>query len=185
MSILTVPVLCAVWLVLPSANEHFFNGKWAPALILIPFLFLRMVPGLATTPLGPLIMVQRGGYSFARANMFWTLAEILGALVCVLVLGPTGLAWSSASVVWLGLWIMVNSLEIDAVGLSKDVASELFRRPSLIFSSSTALVIALFMKSTPLYSGKFAVILIISGVMVLCSYLLEPEVRGFLLNEKV
>jgi O-antigen/teichoic acid export membrane protein len=180
LAILTVPVLCGVWLILPTVNSHFFQGKWQPALALVPLLFLRMIPGMATTPVGPLIMVHRGGFSYALANLLWTFAEILVGLALIRAVGPTGLAWSYALLVWLGLWLMVNSLRDSTSSLMRDLVEEITLRPSLLFA--VFLTVCLTLASRFLHQPPSGSILIywLAGILILSSYLLAPELRGFL-----
>ena len=111
-------------------DSHFFHGKWEPALALIPFLFFRMIAGMATTPIGPLIVVQRGGAVFAKSNFQWTLAEAACAFAFLKLLGPTGLAWSYALVVWFGLWLLLVSLRQKTGSLAKERVNARVLRPS-------------------------------------------------------
>jgi O-antigen/teichoic acid export membrane protein len=184
LAILTLPVLCGVWLVLPTVDNQFFHGKWHQALLLIPFLFLRMVPGLATTPLGPLIMVQKGGRAFARVSALWTAAEIGGACLFLYFVGPTGLAWSYAIMVWLGLWLMVRSLGRSSFDLAAQLTQELWKRPSLLFAVSAALVLAAVTKNATVVVYNPQVIIAAACVLILFSYVLEPELRRFLVHAK-
>jgi len=184
LTILTVPVLCGVWLSLPAINAHFFHDKWAPALTLIPLLFLRMVPGVATTPLGPLIMVNRGGREFALANFLWTMAEIGGGLLLLALVGPTGLAWSYAIVVWPGLWIMLNSLRNRTTPLTLEVTREMLKRPSVIFAFSTVCVLTVASKIASVSTINAWMTYLVSLLLILGSYVLEPDLRRLLVHEK-
>jgi len=182
LTMLTVPVLCGVLLILPDVNSHFFQGKWQPALGLVPLLFLRMIPGMATTPVGPLIMVHRSGSAFAITNLLWTLAEVIGGITLAWVLGPTGLAWSYALVVWLGLWLMLASLRRSTAGLAWDLVKEIGMRPSLLLAVGVTVSVSLIPGlSRQLVAGPWLIYWVVGGV-VLCSYLIEPELRGFLVH---
>jgi len=185
LTILTAPVLCGVWLILPVVNASFFHGKWASALVLIPFLFFRMLPGLATTPLGPLIMVHCGGRTYARVVSRWTIAEFGCATLCIALFGPTGLAWSYALMVWVGLWLMLSALGETKYGLAKQLIDQIFGRPGLYFAAAAVCALALFLRNTNSpystnvwFLGSFA-----CGV-VIGSYLLEPDVRRLIRDEK-
>jgi O-antigen/teichoic acid export membrane protein len=179
LTMLTVPVLCGVWLILPAIDSHFFHGKWQPALVLVPLLFIRMIAGIATTPLGPLIIVHRGGAAFGIANSLWAAAEVLGACVFIRVLGPTGLAWSYATVVWIGLWLLMIALRRDTTSLMKDLARDVLLRPSAAWAFSLTLGFSLFARAdVPGFNGWPAYFC--SFLLILSSYLLEPELRGFL-----
>ncbi len=184
LTILTVPVLCGVWLSLPSINHFFLHDKWQPALVLVPLLFLRMIPGVATTPLSPLVMVNRGGSAFARASVLWTVAEIAGGIILLLVLGPTGLAWSYAIVVWLGLWIMLSSLQGDTMPLTKQLTREVFERPSFIFAVSAVCVLSVGARIAPMHGIDPRLIYMTSLLVILCAYLLEQDFRRFFVHEK-
>lgn len=184
LTMLTVPVLCGMWLILPALNRSFFNGKWGPALALIPFLFFRMIAGMATTPLGPLIMVQRGGPVFAKANLQWTIAEAACAFVLLRLLGPTGLAWSYALVVWFGLWILLVSLRQKTGSLTKELFKGLALRPSVLSALFVTAGAILFSKVFRLPISNVWPALCVAGVLVVCSYAVEPELRGFVFHGK-
>jgi O-antigen/teichoic acid export membrane protein len=184
LTMLTVPILCGVWLILPSVDPHFFQGKWQPALALIPLLFVRMIPGLATTPMGPLLMVERKAFVFARANFIWTVAELIVAIALLRLLGPVGLAWSYCVVVWIGLGITLHSLGHPTTVLVRDVAAELFARPSVIFAVLGLLAVAGAIRFAQLPMHASSVAYSVSLLLVICSYLLEPDLRQFLIHEK-
>ncbi len=179
--VLTGPVLCGVWLLLPALNAHLFHGRWTAALALIPFLFLRMLPGLATTPLGPLIMVHCGGYIYARTAVLWTLAETLGAALCIALVGPTGLAWSYAVIVWLGLWLMISALGPSIPSLGRQLAQQLVKRPSLYFAGTAVAFLGLLSKNIgPVYATNVWFFGVLAAVVVSVAYLLEPDIRAFM-----
>jgi O-antigen/teichoic acid export membrane protein len=184
LAMLTVPVLCGVWLILPTVNANFFHGKWQPAVALAPLLFLRMVPGLATTPLGPLLMVERMGFVFARANFLWTVSELIVAVILLRALGPGGLAWSYLLVVWLGLGIMLRSLGHRTIALLRDLAEEVAGRPSVVFAVLGLLAIAGAIGFARLHLFASSVAYTLSVLLIVCSYLLEPDFRRFLVHEK-
>jgi O-antigen/teichoic acid export membrane protein len=181
---LTVPVLCGVWLILPTINTHFFRGKWQPAMAIVPLLFLRMVPGIASTPIGPLIMVQRGGRSFAKVSVMWTLAEIAGASLLLFALGPIGLAWSCVVMVWVGLWIMLTALGQNSLDLGKQLTAGLLRHPSFAFLVPATLVLSVVGRSRPLQEVSPMVPVIVACLLVAASILLEPNFRRLLTREK-
>jgi O-antigen/teichoic acid export membrane protein len=182
LTMLTVPVLCGVWLILPTVNSNFFQGKWRPALALVPLLFLRMIPGMATTPLGPLIMVHRGGAAFGVANLLWTLLEVIGACTLVSALGPSGLAWSYAFVVWIGLWLLMASLHRNTGRLMKNLAREIVVRPSVICAACATVAVTLLARTFHLPVRESWLVYAVASAVILGSYLLEPELRGFLIH---
>jgi O-antigen/teichoic acid export membrane protein len=184
LTMLTVPVLCGMWLILPAMDTHFFHGKWEPALALIPFLFFRMIAGMATTPIGPLIIVQRGGAVFAKSNFQWTLAEAAGAFVLLKLLGPTGLGWSYAFVVWFGLWILLVSLRQKTGSLVKELVKGLVLRPSVLSALCVTAGAILVSKVSRFPISNMWPALFVAGVLVVCSYAVEPELRGYLFHGK-
>jgi O-antigen/teichoic acid export membrane protein len=185
LTILTGPVLCGIWIVLPVLNMCLFHGKWAGALILIPPLFLRMLPGLATTPIGPLLIVHRGGGVYARVVGMWTLIEIAGALLFITLLGPQGLAWSYGCMVWFGLWLMLAAMGQNRHELAKQLARQIFRRPGLVFAVTAAIAFTLLLKTAKLGSPQNLVVVgSVASAVIVGSYLLEPDVRRIMLHEK-
>jgi hypothetical protein len=144
-----------------------------------------MLPGLATTPLGPLILVHCGGCIYARVVSAWTLAEIVGAVLCVALLGPVGLAWSYAFMVWVGLWLMLAALGQTKHSLAMELMGQVFIRPSLYFATASVISLALLLKNTTLvYSNNLLFLGLLASTVVLTSYLLEPDVRQFIKHEE-
>lgn len=184
LTMLTVPMLCAAWLILPRVDAILFKGKWEPALLLIPFLFLRMLAGMATTPLGPLVIVQKGGATFAKANLLWTAAESASAYLCLKLIGPLGLAWSYAIVVWVGLFLLVAALGNQTASLLVRLLKEVIRRPSLIVSLSITMCITLALRGFALSFSSIWPVLVAAGLVIVTSYAAENELRGFLAYAK-
>jgi O-antigen/teichoic acid export membrane protein len=182
LTMLTVPMLFGVWLVLPILNSHFFHGKWQPALALIPLLFARMIPGMATTPLGPLVMVQKGGATFGVMNLRWTLVEVVAAVLFVWTLGPAGLAWSYALVVWVGLWLLIGALSRNTGMLASDLARQIVIRPSVICATLTTAIVVSIAKAFHFPAVGSSLIYALAAFVILSSYLFEPELRGFLVH---
>jgi O-antigen/teichoic acid export membrane protein len=181
LTILTVPVMTAALLTLPSINAHLFHDKWLPALAILPLILLRMLPGLATTPVGALLMVSRGGRALAAALTTWTVLEIAGGVVLSLVVGPTGLAWSYALVVWAGLFVLVRALRVRPQRLLADTARAILGRPSL----AIAVVLAGLLIATLAAAGKLAALPVVfvvlpAAAIVAAAYLSERDVRRYL-----
>lgn len=173
---LAVPMLCAVWLVLPSIDSKFFQGKWQPAMVLIPLFFVRMIPGMATTPLGPLLIVHRGGLAYGLANLGWTLAEAIAAGAFLYVLGPMGLAWSYAVVVWFGLLLMMLSLNRRSATLIRDVIQDALFRPSALCAvCATAAIIAPWRLRS--VTPQSWMVYVAAVIVILTSYLTDPDLR--------
>jgi O-antigen/teichoic acid export membrane protein len=181
LTILMAPVLVAMLLVLPGIDDHFFAGKWRVAITVLPLLFARMLPALATTPVGSLLMVDRGGRVFALANIWWAAAEFAGALLLLNLFGPTGLAWSYAVVVWLGLAIFLWSLGPHVGTLVRETLRALLGRPSLVIAAALtgAYVVAL--------AGRFdaarhyLIPLLVSAAVLVIAYLSERELRAYMI----
>jgi len=176
----TAPLLFAGLLVVPGINETFFGGKWSPTLPLLPFLFFRMIIGMAITPIATLIPVQFGGEKFARFSSIWTVIEIFTALVLIAVCGPNGLAYSSAVSVLFGLYIGVKLLhEGKALYAYKIVMKSIWLSPSLIISAILSILVILCFKllinGTLLQSlsNNLSLSVIVSSVIIIISYLTE------------
>jgi O-antigen/teichoic acid export membrane protein len=135
---LTVPVLAAVWLLAPAADAAWFEGRWQPAVALLALIFARMLPGIGTSPLGSLVLVERGAAALMRANIAWTAIELAGALVACLLLGPTGLAWSYAILVWAGFAILLAGLPNAGSGATREALGAILNRPALWVSVAGA-----------------------------------------------
>ena len=97
-----------------------------------------MLPSLATTPLGPLVLAQRDSRAYAVANAWWTGGEVVVAVIMLWLYGPIGLAWSYALMAWWGVAAYVRNLPLPArfVGL----LPPLLFRPSLWMAVALVLV---------------------------------------------
>lgn len=181
LTILTAPVMMAALLVLPTVNARLFHGKWQPALAILPLILLRMLPGLATTPVGALVMVHRGGRALAAALGGWTLLEVAAGLALSLLLGPAGLAWSYAAVVWLGLFVLVRALGVPSRPLLADTAKAILGRPSLVIAVLVAgLLIAALSMAGKIAALPYALVLPPAAAIVAAAYLSERDVRRYL-----
>ena len=181
LTILTAPMMMAALLVLPTVNAHLFHGKWGPALAILPLILLRMLPGLATTPVGALVMVHRGGRALAAALISWTALELVGGIALSLLVGTTGLAWSYAFVVWIGLFVLVRALGVHPGRLLADTAKAILGRPSLVIAVLVAglLIVALTMAGK-IAALPYALALAPAVAIVGAAYLSERDVRRFL-----
>lgn len=129
LTIVTAPPLVFLTDLASAANEALFNSKWTVALGLLPFLVVRMLPSLATTPLGSLVLADRGARAYAVANAWWTGGEVIVAALMLWLFGPLGLAWSYAFMAWLGVAAFVHQLAAPA--RFTDLLRPLLFRPSL------------------------------------------------------
>lgn len=107
---LTVPILIAALIVVPVADAILFSGKWHEGLILLPYLFARMLPGISCTPVGTLLLVERGAYIYARGLWAWTIIEALFFFIAARFLGPVVASVAYAATAWVGLMNFIVQL---------------------------------------------------------------------------
>ncbi|HEX8553564.1 MAG TPA: oligosaccharide flippase family protein [Sphingomonas sp.] len=177
------PVLIAVWLVTPAFDILLFDGKWSPALALLPWLLLRMMPGIATTILYPLVFVQFGPRWLAAVSSGWTAIEIGAALLALWVFGPAGLAYSYALCVWLGVMLMAIKIrdrpDFSMPGLWWIVMGN---RPSIAAFLAGLVIMAMAYPAAGANAWGAAVLLLATGTTVLLAYLLDDTLRAKLLD---
>jgi O-antigen/teichoic acid export membrane protein len=147
LAILTIPPLVCLVFVAPLVNELLFKNQWSAAILLLPFLIARMIPSLATTTLGTLLLTQRGAKSYAFANIQWALAELVMALAFLALVGHLGLAYSYSVMAWFGLFLLVRGLGGQADW--KTVIWSILARPSMwIAIGATAALVFLESEAT-------------------------------------
>jgi O-antigen/teichoic acid export membrane protein len=129
LTIFTAPPLVFLTDIAGAVNAALFGSKWTVALGLLPFMVVRMLPSLATTPLGSLVLADRGARAYALANALWTGGEVIVAALMLWLYGPIGLAWSMAFMAWLGVASFVHQLAAPARFAS--LLPPLLFRPSL------------------------------------------------------
>lgn len=129
LAIFTSPPLIFLTDIASAVNETLFDAKWTAALGLLPFLVVRMLPGLATTPVGALVLAERDARVYAAVNAWWTAGEVGVAATMLWLFGPTGLAWSYALMAWFGLAVFVYP--IPRPGRVSGLLAALLLRPSL------------------------------------------------------
>lgn len=182
LTIATAPILILVLFAIPSINHILFHDKWTIAINLLPLLFMRMTPGLATTPLGSMLMINKGGQNFAKANMLWTVVELMGAIIFSLSIGATGLAWSYGLLIWFGLLILILYLvkSGERLHLFSQIIESLFFRSSIL---TAGLLCLLLYSYTQLVNVDFInqpfLLLLLAPILAL-SYLSEKEFRSAL-----
>lgn len=181
MSWLTILTAGPLLLLMPwgaAANDLVFMGKWEPALAILPWLVARMLPGLATTPLGALLLTDRGAAVYSRATWVWTLAEVALAVLLLAWMGPMGLAISYSFMAWFGVFCYLQPLKPGRVAL-QSLATALFARPSLglaLIGTFTFLSWASGRQS----SEVVLPLAMCSALTILASIASEPMVRQFL-----
>lgn len=175
------PILVAVWVVTPTLNTLAFDNRWTPAVALLPWLLLRMLPGVATTVIYPLIYVQFGPRWLALTSTLWTALELVGAWIALKLLGPSGLAYSYAICVWGGVALLVAKIDgrrdFSTVGLLHTV---LFNSPTLV-AIAIGVVVSLvspFIALAPILHAL--VVVIAAGTLVCIGYACDREVRAML-----
>jgi O-antigen/teichoic acid export membrane protein len=138
LTIFTAPPLVFLTDIAGAANEALFDSKWTASLGLVPFLIVRMLPGLATTSLGSLVLAERDARAYAVASAWWTGGEVLVAATLLWLYGPIGLAWSYAFMAWLGVAAFVRQLPPPA--RLSGLLPPLLLRPSLWAAVALVLV---------------------------------------------
>ena len=178
----TAPVLAALILSAATLDHYFFAGKWQLALTMLPLLCARMIPGVASTPIGTLLLVERGAAKYAIALWLWTAFEGAAAYLAVKTLGPTGLAVSYSFTAWFGVYLLLSQFRTGSFALLKKVCSTIFGRPGL-WVSVAAVTIYL---SWVHWVGKPVGILLVGASLfvVIGAYLVDPSFWSVLRSEK-
>jgi O-antigen/teichoic acid export membrane protein len=183
---ITAPILAAAIIVAPAAIHQLFADKWRPALTLLPYLLLRMLPGAATAPIGALVLVERGAKVYALVLWLWTLTEVVAGVVATLLLGIDGLAVSYACAAWIGVYLLLRGLNQDTLRLFSRAASAICTRPALW----TALIVAApcVLAEAPgrewLSRADLAWPLAIVAALVAAVYAMDSDLRSTLLRSR-
>lgn len=111
LALIVLPPLPLLPALLAWADERLWQGQWAPAVALLPWLAVRMVAGVAATPVGSWLMVSRTPWAAARAHAVWTAIEVVFALAALALFGPQGLAIAAALAAWPGLALLLQAAE--------------------------------------------------------------------------
>jgi O-antigen/teichoic acid export membrane protein len=128
---ITAPILAAAIFIAPPAIHQLFADKWQPALALLPYLFLRMLPGAASAPIGALLLVEAGARVYALEVWLWTMVELVLGIAAVRWIGAEGLAISYAVTAWFGIYFLLRGLGRDTIRLFRSTAAAIFSRPAL------------------------------------------------------
>jgi teichuronic acid exporter len=172
------PVLVGVWLMTPILNTLLFHDRWTPALALLPWLLLRMMPGIATTILAPLTFVQFGPRWLAMVSTGWTLIELASAWIMLHAFGPIGLAYSYALCVWCGVALMISKIrersDFRIIGLFRTI----MLNPALLGALTIGVGITM-AKHVAVDSEivRAIFLLIATGAMVVLSYQMDADLR--------
>ncbi|NBA78619.1 oligosaccharide flippase family protein [Emticicia sp. ODNR4P] len=106
LSYITTPALTVTLMLIPYVNELFFHGKWNETIIILPFLFARMIPSISTTPIAALLLVDKDVKIYAQFLWAWTIIEVICCLLFVYIGSAHGLAWSLSISAWFGVWLL-------------------------------------------------------------------------------
>lgn len=134
LAVLVLPPLPLLPAVLAWADAQVWQAQWGAAVALLPWLALRMVPGVAATPVGSWLLVARTPWEVARVHLRWTAVEVALAMLGLWWLGPPGLAVAAAVAAWPGLVLLLHAAEPQArwqPRLRRLLALLLLRRPVL------------------------------------------------------
>lgn len=111
LAVIALPPLPLLPALMGWADEHLWHGQWAPAVALLPWLAARMVVGVAATPVGGWLTVERSPWITARVHLLWTAIEVLLAALGLALFGPPGLAIAAALAAWPGLALLLQGAE--------------------------------------------------------------------------
>jgi hypothetical protein len=149
--------------------------------VLLPLLFVRMFSSLAATPLGPLLMVERGSRAYALANISWTVTEVVVAAAALSTVGPSGLAWTYALVGWVGLGIYLappgcrpRRWPLRRLG---SLLSALLLRPGLAVALGSLAAVAAYRRSPFSVFANDLGLIAGAGAVLVVSYFAEDDVR--------
>jgi len=133
LAIAVLPPLPLLPAALAWADSSWWQDRWQVAVWVLPWLALRMVAGVATTPVGSWLLVARRPWAAARAHAAWTVLEVAAAVLALSVLGPSGLAVAAALAAWPGLVLLLAAAGGSAGWRRRLVplAATLWLRPSL------------------------------------------------------
>jgi O-antigen/teichoic acid export membrane protein len=170
LSMFTLPFVAFLYHFAAIADGLFFSERWAQALILVLALALRMLPGIATTGLGYLVLAQGGSGRYAVGNLWWTVWEIAAAVIALWTVGVKGLACSYAVTGWVGVVIFTSMV---TGGNVRDVLSIILFRPSLLISVLASIGVFLLQDWFGLL-GR----LLVCAVLIVFAIISEPDVRA-------
>ncbi len=172
---LIIPILPVFYFVIVWLNQSFFENKWTNTILILPLLFLRMIMGVITTPVGTFLMVNKSGNQFILVNWYWTVAEIIFALIAAYFLGQTGLAWSYAMVVWVGAYLLCLKTDISI----KDIVKLSLNRNSFYY---VLLLFLLFIFISHRLDIPNVYFLLLSILLMILSFWNEPFIHHFFIS---
>ncbi len=141
LAIVTLPPLALLPALLAAADGPLWDGRWAEAIALLPWLVWRMWPSVATTPLGALMLVAGSPWAAARTHAVWTLVELGVALLMLAWLGPVGLAVAAALTAWVGVALFAARVQ-PGRGWARELLGVLLLRPAVLLALPLAATVA-------------------------------------------
>ncbi len=178
LTMLTVPILVAILITVRSFDTVLLQGKWDIAIGLLPLLFFRMIPGLATTPTSTLVLVERGGRESAFSSIIWTSCEIAFGLLFLYWVGPEGLAWSFSFTAWIGISVLVRSFRKQSFVLVRSVIVAIISSSSFWIAVGALLFTIVFRLIFSVETGNHLTgWLVVALLVVTFAYWSEPELR--------
>lgn len=179
LTIFTFPPMVLLIFIAPIINTLLYAEKWINALVLLPFLVLRMLPGISTTIIGSLVMTEIGSKSYFKMSFYWTISEIFLLALILPLFGAHSLAIVYSISVWLGLWLLF--LPVKYMLDSIEILKTMLFRPSTGFSVFF-MVIGLAIENYGLSRFSLVGALLYVCVSYFICLLSEPIVRKFLIE---
>jgi hypothetical protein len=140
-----------------------------------------MLPGIASTSLGPYLLVERGTWRYAVALWQWTAAEVILALAAVSVFGSLGLAFSCSIATWLGIALMIRALRRDTWSRYRGLVEAMVERPAvriaLIFG-----VAGFALRHNSTFLTHLYMPIVALGVLATVTILADRELRSVILS---
>jgi O-antigen/teichoic acid export membrane protein len=172
----TTPILTILLLISPVLDHWLFADKWRIALTILPFFCGRMIPGIACTPVGTLLLVEKGAARYAGALWVWSAIELMAAYAAVALIGPGGMAMSYALTAWIGLFVLLQAFGRPSAALFGEVCGIIVRRPALWVFSAIACA-DLYLRNA--WDRALPPSAVIGAIAIsLATYLLDPVVRS-------
>ena len=173
--IMATPVLFFLPTIAYLFDENYYHGKWSIALIILPYLCVRIFPSIATSALTPYFINSEGANRFAYAMFWWTMLEVFFCILSINIFGPLGLAISYSLAVWIGVFVIIGKNKKST--RLREILKIMFARPSLLCAIIFFIVLKIL--GNEYFQSAFAVMAyIIFAISV--SILSEKSIRFFL-----
>jgi len=173
LALFTLPPLALLPAWMASLNTLAWDGRWELAVLIVPWLCLRMVAGVATTVLGSWLLVAGSPWRNAQAHAAWTACEAAAAVLALAVFGPMGLAISGALSAWFGIALFLHATRASVSSAGKAGWGPLLRTLLLRPSLAAVLALAGWVYLQPQH-------LLLATLLLPLAWLLEAPVRRWL-----